>query len=160
MPLFGGVSRPSVKQWTQTSSTPFLLRHLEQRIEVRQLRVYAALAGQAQQMQAARAGVTHGGQQDRVAEEVARFDHQVDAHHVHQQHAAGADIEMAHFAVAHLPLRQADGRAGGVDQRVRKLAQQPVIGGLARGGDRVALDGGRKAPAVEDGQDQGFGPRH
>ena len=139
----------------------FLLRHLQQRVKMRELRVDAALAREPQQMQAPRARVMHGGeQQDRIAKEIARLDHQVDPHHVHQQHPPRADVQVADFAVAHLAIRQSDEAAGGMDQRVRIFAQQFVVGGFARGGDGVALDGRGEAPAIEDGQDQGLRSRH
>src|SRR5204862_6945075 len=38
--------------------------------------------------------------------------------------------------------------------------QQFVVNGLARRRNGVPRDGGRKAPAVENGQDQGFWTRH
>ena len=125
-----------------------------------ELRVHAALAGEPQQVQAARARVTHAVEQRRVAEEFARFDHPVDARHVHQHHAAGADVEVSHFAVAHLPFRQPDGGARGLDQRVGVVAQEAVIGGLSGGGDGVAFDGRRVAPAIQHREDQRFRSRH
>ena len=61
---------------------------------------------------------------------------------------------MADFAVAHLPLGQSDVRTRSVDQRIRILAQQPVVDGLFCCGDRVAFDGGGKSPAIKDRQIQ------
>jgi len=45
---FGGVSRPSMKQCNKTSRSRASC-HLEQRIEMRQLCVHAAIAAQTQQ---------------------------------------------------------------------------------------------------------------
>ena len=114
--------------------------------------MHAAVAEQPHQMEMAAAGALHRFDQQRVREELARRDHQVDARDVHVDDAAGADVQMADFAVAHLAFGQSDVRTGGVDQRVRIFAQQPIVDGLARGGNRIALDGGGEAPAVEDGQ--------
>ena len=117
----------------------FLLGHLEQRVEVRELRVHATRTAQAQQVEMTPARMMHGVQQRRVAEEFAVGNHLVDTRDVHQNDASRADVEMAHFAVAHLPVRQSDKRSGRVDQRVGKLSQQLVVRGLERGGDGVAF---------------------
>ncbi len=115
----------------------------------------AAVAAETHQVQPVTgAGVMHGGEQHGVRVELAVRDHVVDASDVHVDHAAGADVEMAHFAVAHLAIGQADVRARGVHQRVGEIAQQHVVSRLARGGDRVAFEGGRETPAVEDGEDE------
>ncbi len=66
--------------------------------------------------------------------------------------AAGADVEVADFAVAHLAFGKADGGAGGLDQGVGEFAQEFVVSGFAREGDGVALGFGAVAPAVEDGE--------
>ena len=121
----------------------------------------AALARQTQQVQTARrAHACMAASRTGLRKNSPDCDHEVDPHHVHQEDAARADIEVADFAVAHLPFRQADGRAGGLDQRVGKLAQQFVVSRLARGGDGVPLDGRGEAPAIEDRQDQRLGARH
>ena len=80
----------------------------EQRVQMRQLRMHAAVAAQAHQVQAVPARVLHRFEQHRILEELARRDHQVDARDVHVDHAAGADVQVAHFAVAHLSFRQPD----------------------------------------------------
>ena len=109
---------------------------------------------------AARARVFHGAQQRRVGEEFAVLDHQLDAGDVHVDDAAGADVEMADFAVAHLPVGQADEVAAGLNQRVGIFAQQPVVGGLAGQRDGIGLGLGAIAPAVENDQDKWFGTGH
>ena len=88
-------------------------------------------------------------------EKFAAGDELVDARDVHLHDAAGADIQMADFAVAHLALGQADERAGGVDQRVGKILEQAVVIGFAREGDGVAFGFGAVAPAVKNGEDDG-----
>ena len=56
------------------------------------------------------ARVLHGIEQNGMREEFAVLDHQFDARDVHVHDAPGADVEMADFAVAHLPVGQADER--------------------------------------------------
>ena len=130
-PLSGGVSRPSMKQCTNTSRTPCLLRHLQQRVKMghsanarrRRCTVPTDAGGC---LRACFIASSSAG----LREELARRDHQIDARHVHVDHAAGADIQMAHFAIAHLSVRQPDIRSGSVNQRVGILAQQAVVNGL------------------------------
>ena len=61
---------------------------------------------------------------------------------------------MAHFAIAHLPVRQADKMLRRANQRVRKLAQQLVIRRLARQSDRVVRGFGAITPSVQDGTEK------
>ncbi len=153
MPLSGGVSRPSMKQWTKTFVDFIFARHAQQREKMLHVRVHAAVADQAHQMQLTRAAALHRFEQQRLAEKFAAGDELIDARDVHLHDAARADIHVAHFAIAHLPFGQADGRTGGVNQRVGKFLEQAVVIGLAREGDGVALGFGAVAPAVEDGED-------
>ena len=88
-----------------------------------------------------------------MGEEFAVLDHQVDAGDVHVNDAAGADVEMPNFAVAHLPFGQADRRPAGLNQRVGIFAQQAVVVGLARERDGVGFGFGAVSPAVEDDED-------
>ena len=129
-----------------------LLRHLQQRIEMRLLRMHAAVRNQSEQMQPAFAGarMLHRVQQHGMREELAVLDHQIDAGDVHVHDAAGADVEMADFAVAHLPFGQAHERPAGMNQRVGILAQQAVIRRLARERDGVGFGFGAVSPAVEN----------
>ena len=157
MPLSGGVSRPSMKQWTKTCCDFVFARHAQQREEMFDVRVDAAVAEEAEQVQLAGAAAFHGFEQQRLAQEFAAGDELVNARDVHVHDAAGADIQVADFAIAHLSFGQADGRAGGVNQRVGKFLQQAVVVRLAREGDGVAFGFGAVAPAVEDGEDDRFG---
>ena len=129
---------------------------------MRLLGVHAAVgdAGRTDAAAAAGAGILHGVEQHGMGEEFAVLDHQVDAGDVHVHDAAGADVEMADFAVAHLPFGQSDERAAGVNQRVGILAQQAVVGGLAGERDGVGLGFGAVSPAVEDDEDERFGTGH
>src|SRR6516225_9248714 len=116
------------------------------------VRVDAAVAQQAEEMQLALSAALHGLLEERDLVQLLISDHQVDAGDVHVDDAARADIHVADFAVAHLAFGEADEWAGGLDQRVGKLAQQLVIGGLARKGDRVALRLRAVAPSIEHSQ--------
>jgi len=53
-----------------------------------------------------------------MLKEFSVLNHQVDARDIHVNDAAGADIEMADFAIAHLAFGQSDERTAGVDERV------------------------------------------
>ena len=110
-----------------------LARSAQQRVQMLLVRVHAAVGDQAEEMQlpSAFARALHGLHDGRVLLELAGRNLRVDARDVHLHNAAGADVQVAHFAVAHLPVRQADKVLGGADQRVGKLAQQLVVGGLA-----------------------------
>ena len=91
-----------------------------------------------------------------MRKELAVLDHQIDSRDVHVNDAAGTDVEMADFAVAHLAFGQADKRAAGVDQSIRILAQQPVVGWLAGERDGVGFGFGAVSPAVEDDENERF----
>jgi hypothetical protein len=126
---------------------------------MRLLRVHAAVGDEAEEVQAslAGAGVLHGVEQHRMLEKFSVLDHQIDAGDVHVHDAAGADVEMANLAVAHLAFGQADERAAGVNERVGIFAQQAIVGGFARQSDGVGFGFGAVSPAVEDEEDEGFG---
>ena len=85
-----------------------------------------------------------------MREEVSVLDHEVDAGDVHVNDAAGADVEMADLAVAHLPFGQPHERSAGVDQGVGILAQQAVVSRFARERDGIGFGLGAVTPAVED----------
>ena len=135
---------------------PVFARRAQQRVEMLLVRVHAAVRDQAEQMQlpSALARPLHGLHDRRVLLELARSDQRVDARDVHLHNAARADVQVADFAVAHLPVRQAHKVVRSLDQRVRELAQQLVVGGLA--GQRNGIVGGFGAitPSVKDGQNE------
>jgi hypothetical protein len=83
-----------------------------------------------------------------------------DARQVLHHHAAGADVEMADFGIAHLTRRQADILAGGHQQRVRAGGPEPVEIGRARLPDGVVCDFVTPAPAVHDHQHHRPSPLH
>jgi hypothetical protein len=71
----------------------------------------------------------------------------------------GAEIHVPDFGVAHLPVRQADETALGVDQGMRVGGQQGVPVRQRRLGEGVVGRVFAVAPAVEDEQDDGLGTR-
>src|SRR5208282_504656 len=88
------------------------------------------------------------------------LDHQVDASDVHVNDAPRPNIEMSNFAVAHLPLGEANKWSAGMNQRVGILAQQAVVSRFARQGNGVSLGFGAVSPAVEDNEDEWFRTGH
>ena len=85
------------------------------------------------------AGIVHGFEQNRMLEEFAILDHQLNACAVHMDDAASADVEMANFAVTHLAVGQSDRRAAGLNQCIGVVAQEPIIHRLAGKGDGIGV---------------------
>ena len=133
-----------------------LLGHAQDGVQMGLLRVDSAVREQAEKMQAPIAGARfgHGFEKRRVLLELAGLDHHVDLADVHVHNAAGADVEVADFAVAHLPRRKADKTSAGVDERVGKFSQQLVVVGLV--GERDGVGVGRRgiAPTVQNDENQ------
>jgi hypothetical protein len=84
-------------------------------------------------------GFVHGGADGRVLEELAVADRFGHASEVLIHHAAGAEVHVADFGVAHLAVRQADVHAAARDQAVRRGGPQAVEHGLLGGIDGVAF---------------------
>jgi hypothetical protein len=59
----------------------------------------------------------------RMAEEFARSNQIVDAGDVHVHHAPRANVQVAHFTVAHLAIRQSDEMIRRMQKAVRVLRQ-------------------------------------
>jgi len=144
-----------MKQWTKTFFDFPLLGHFEEGEEVVDVRVHAAVAEEADEMELALAAVLHGLLEERDLVELLVGDEEIDAGDVHVYDAAGADVEMADFTVAHLTFGKADGGAGGLDQGVGEL-RRVRRKWFAREGDGVALGFGAEAPAIEDGEYERF----
>ena len=127
-------------------------RELEQRAQVVDVRVDAAVRDEAEQVDvaAARARALERPDERRVLEERAVADRLVHAHQVLEEDPPGADRQVPDLGVAHLPRRQPDRLAGGLQRRVRVLAPEPVEHRRRRQLDGVARPGRRAAPAVED----------
>ena len=88
-----------------------------------------------------------------VGEEGAIQNALVDAGDIHLDDAAGADVQMAHFAVTHLPGGQADPGSGGFDEGPGVVAFEAVEGGLMGGFHGVAGSFHAVTHAVQNGQD-------
>src|SRR5262245_31947919 len=126
-------------------------RKTEQRLQVVDVGVHAAVRDEPQQVDVA--ALSERGPQRRVLEERAVRDRAVDPLQVLVEDVAGADRQVPDLGVAHLARRQPYRLAGGLQRRVRVLAPEPVEHRRVGEVDRVAGAGRRAAPAVEDDED-------
>ncbi len=152
----GGEGVAAVEEGVDVDALEVVLRgHAEEGVEVSELGVDAAVGDEADEVQgvAALGCVVHGLDEGGVLEELAGGDGGVDAGDVHADDAAGAEVEVADFGVAHLAVGEADEVVAGADEGVGVVAEESVVGGLARKGDGVGVGFGAVSPAVEDGQD-------
>src|SRR5215472_1803155 len=78
-----------------------------------------------------------------------------DARQILHHHAASPDVEMAYFGIAHLPIRQPDIMARGVQESARTLLPQPVEGRCPGLAHRVVGTLFAPAEAVQDDQHHG-----
>ena len=143
----GGVRR-DVAAVRERVDPGLLGREAQQRLQMLDVRVDAAVGDQAEQVDVLAA--LERADERGVLEERAVLDRLVHAHQVLEEHAAGADRQVADLGVAHLPGRQADRLAGRLERRVRVLGPEPVEDGRVRELDRVPRPGRREAPPVED----------
>ena len=120
--------------------------------------VHAAFGEQAEDVhRLARAhGLVHRRADGRVLEELAVADRFGHAGEVLVHHPAGAEVHMADFGVAHLPVRQADIHAGAGDQAVGLGRDQAVKHRLFRRIDGVVVMALTVTEAIQDDQDQRF----
>ncbi len=119
--------------------------------------MHAAGRGEAHQVAGAAVALQLGDQLLEVRDpgERAVGDGGVDARHVGDGHAAGAEVHVAHFGVAHLALGQADEAFRGVDQPLRAGRDQPVVVRRAGIEDRIVPGIGAVAPPIEDAEQGG-----
>ena len=96
---------------------PELGAEFDQRLDVAPARVDAAVGYEADQVDALGPGERRA--QHRVRRELAILDRLIDPGQVLHHDRAGAEVQMAHLGVAHLPLGQPDRAAGRVQLRVR-----------------------------------------
>ena len=132
-------------------------RQLQHGVDVVFVAVHAAGGKQAHDMQcrAALLGGFDGLDEHGVAVEAAVLDGQVDLGQILVDHAPGADVQMAHFRIAHLTFGQADVELGGVDERVRILFPEFVPVRLAGVGDGIEIGILAIAEAIQDEQKNG-----
>src|SRR5258705_6481755 len=107
-----------------------LLRgELDRRLDVLPARVDAAVGDEAEQVQAAARAATGAvacGQQGVVFEEAAVGDRVVDPGQVLLDDRTGAEVEMTHLRIAHLPVGKADVTALGGKFGVWKLRPETI----------------------------------
>ena len=159
----GGQSIASVHEGVNEHAVhSVLLGHLQQRVKMSLLRVHAPVRNEAEQMKPpfSRARMFHCIQQHRMRKEFAILDHQINARNVHVDNASGTNIEMTDLAVAHLPFGQPNKWPAGMNQRVRILPQQAVVGRFAGESDGVGFRFGSVSPAVENCKNERFRTRH
>jgi hypothetical protein len=137
----------------------FAARELDHREQVFLMAVHAARRQQAEQVQGAAGSLRRlaGGDQFGIGVEAAVLDRGVHAREVLVDDAAGADVHVADFGIAHLAVRQADVFALGVHQGVRAVGEQAAPVRQPGLGQGVVLGLLAMAPAVEDQQQQGLG---
>ena len=129
---------------------------------MRLLRMHSAVGNQPKQVQPplSRSRMFHRLQQHRMREEVAILNHQIDARDVHMHNASSTDVQVPHFAISHLPLRQPNVWSAGMNQGVGVLAKQAVVGRFTRQRDRVGFGFGAISPAIKNDQNKRFRTRH
>ena len=93
--------------------------------------------------------LSHARDERRILEERSVADRFADAHEVLHHDAAGAEVQVSDFAVAHLSLGKPDRAAGRLEQRPRVSRDERVPGRGVRQRDGVALALGAISPAVE-----------
>ncbi|MNZ59880.1 hypothetical protein D3C78_779330 [compost metagenome] len=120
--------------------------------------VHAAIGQQAHEMHgfAGGDGFVHGRADGRVLEELAVADRFGDASEVLIHHAAGAEVHVTDFGVAHLAIRKADVHAAARDQAVRHGGPQAIQYRLLRRENGVGFGAVTVTEAVENHQDQRF----
>ena len=130
--------------------------HAQQRIKMVLVGVHAPIGKQTEEVQPSSTctSILHGRHQCRIGVEFSLLDHHVDFGDVHVHDAAGADVQMSNFAVAHLSGWQADVTPAGVHECAGKIPQQHVVIRLARERDGVGLGFGAVSPAIEDDEHQ------
>ena len=135
------------------------LRQLEHGEDVRLMTVNAARREQAHHVQGTAIGLHDGagGIQFGIGKKTAILDRGIDAGQVLVDDAAGAEVHVANFRVAHLPIRQSNETAFGVDQGVRAGRQQ--LPPVRQVGQRQRVVGSlfTMSPAIQDQQHDGLG---
>ena len=131
---------------------PLPLGELEQRPQVVDVRVDAAVGDEPEQVHLAGAGAgpAEEVEQHLVLEERAVLDRAVHPHEVLVEDATGADRQVADLGVAHLTVREPDGGARGVEPCRGVPPCQVVEDRRVREVDRVPRPRRGEAPAVED----------
>ena len=144
-PLCGSVSRPSVKAWMTRSSTPASAARVQQRVEMVDARVHAAVGDEREDVHARRR--LQRLEQHRVAAEARQPRGLVDERQVLLDDRARAEVEVADLGVAHLPVGQPDGAAAGGQRRVRVALPERVEDRRVRPARRRCPDRPARVPS-------------
>jgi hypothetical protein len=129
-----------------------LLGHFQQREQMLNVRVHAAIAQQSYKMQLPRPAALHRLLKKRHVLQLLVRDQQIDPRDVHVHDTSRAHVHMPHFAVTHLPFGQPDKWSRSVNQCIGKFLDQLVIRWLARQRDRVALRLRSVSPSIQHRQ--------
>src|SRR5438874_708819 len=116
----------------------------------------AAVADEAQQVQATLAPALHQVDEQRLLEELPAHDRRVNACDLLVDDPPRADVQVADFGISHQPVRQAHALARGVDERPGILLQEPRVIRRPRQRDGVGLALRAIPPAVEDDEHYRF----
>ena len=137
---------------------PRALGQFQHREDVRFMAVHAAGREQAHHVQGAAARIHRRARriQFAVVEEAGVLDRRVHAGQVLVNDAAGTQVHVPDFGIAHLPVRQAHMTAFGMDQRMRRGGQQSVPVGQLGLGQRIVFGLVAMPPAIQDQQDDGL----
>ena len=94
-----------------------------------------------------------------VFQEGSVDDRVVDARDVHHRDPSGAEVQVADFAISHLPDGETDVRTAGADEAVRELRVQGIERRRLRQADGVVGALRALAEAIENDEDQRAGDR-
>ena len=136
---------------------PFAVGETEQRAEVVDVRVHAAVRHEPEQVDVAPAlaCTRERGDECLVLGERAVLDCAVHPREILEEDPPGADREVTDLGVAHLPSGQADCLARRGERPVRVPLEERVEHGRVGELDGVARAGWRDSPPVEDDEDDG-----
>jgi hypothetical protein len=139
-----------------------LRRQVDQREQVLVHRVNAAGADQAEDVQRTMIALREltGLDERGIIEKGTTPDGLVDPHEVLHDHAAGPEVQVADFAVSHLPLRQSNSQSRRLEQGARRAGPQSIPGRRVGECDRVSLPRFAISPSVEHDEHDGAALRH
>src|SRR5258708_15174774 len=120
------------------------------------VRVHAAVAEQAEEMQLPGSSALHRLLKQRHALQLLIRNQQINACDVHVHDAPRAHVHMSHFAIAHLPFGQPDKWPGSMNQCVGESFDKFVIRRVPSQGDGIPLGLRAVSPSIEHRQHNRF----
>src|SRR5258708_504485 len=120
------------------------------------VRVHAAVAEQAEEMQLPGSSALHRLLKQRHALQLLIRNQQINACDVHVHDAPRAHVHMSHFAIAHLPFGQPDKWPGSMNQCVGESFDKFVIRRFPSQGDGIPLGLRAVSPSIEHRQHNRF----